>query len=70
MRAMPRRGRGPRQARFWLAGVGGRCVLPEVPCHITQRAVDRRETYCLTTPHAIRFPELPAGSVFMSSALA
>jgi putative transposase len=23
----------------------GRCVLPEVPCHITQRGVDRRETF-------------------------
>ncbi len=23
----------------------GRCVLPEAPCHITQRGVDRRETF-------------------------
>jgi REP-associated tyrosine transposase len=22
-----------------------RCVLPEVPCHITQRGVDRREVF-------------------------
>ena len=30
MAAMPRR---------------GRCVLPEVACHVTQRGVDRRETF-------------------------
>ncbi|MGC2321843.1 MAG: hypothetical protein WA463_04350 [Terriglobales bacterium] len=23
----------------------GRCLLPEIPCHVTQRGVDRREAF-------------------------
>ncbi|MBZ5584350.1 MAG: transposase [Acidobacteriia bacterium] len=26
-----------------------RCILPDVPCHITQRGVDRRQTFSSST---------------------
>ncbi len=51
------KGGQPELLRFSTKGVPcwpmprrGRCLLPEVPCHVTQRGVDRRETFSGAVP--------------------